>query len=75
MIEKKSHRSYHVSPDPRGGWNVRKGGSHRASKRFDEKKVAVEWALRVSRKQRFDCVLHRRDGTVESYSVWIGEQS
>jgi len=74
MIEKKSHHSYHVSPDSKGGWTVRKGGSHRASKRFEEKKDAVDWALRVSRNQRFDFVLHRKDGTVESYSVY-GERS
>lgn len=51
-------------PDPHGGWNVRKGGSTRATKHFDTKKEAVSWGREVSKKQRSELVIHKRDGTI-----------
>jgi len=42
----------HVVPAPKGGWNVRKGGSDRATKHFDNKKDAIDWARQVSKNQK-----------------------
>ena len=42
-----SKTSHHVIPAPNGGWNVRKGGSDRASKHFENKKEAEDWARQV----------------------------
>jgi hypothetical protein len=58
-------KSHHVVPAPNGGWNVRKGGSERASKHFDNKKEAEEWARDVSRNQHSELVIHKRDGTIQ----------
>lgn len=57
--------SYHVVLDPDGGWNVKKRGAKRASKHFTNKRDAVSWGREVSRKQRSEFVIHRRDGTVQ----------
>lgn len=58
-------KSHHVVPDPNGGWSVKKGGTTRASKHFDTKKAAVSWGREVSKKQRSEFVVHKRDGTIE----------
>ncbi|HEX4963236.1 MAG TPA: DUF2188 domain-containing protein [Thermoanaerobaculia bacterium] len=61
MVQKKS---YHVIPHPKGGWAVVKGGSGRASKCFDSQAEAIAWGRRVSRSQRSEFFIHKRDGTV-----------
>lgn len=58
-------KSHHVVPDPDGGWDVRKRGSSRASKHFDNKEEAVAYGRKVSRNQGSEFVIHRRDGTIE----------
>jgi hypothetical protein len=60
-----TNKSYHVIPDPNGGWVVKKGGSERASKRFDTKSDAVEWGRQTSRNQGSDFVVHKQDGRIE----------
>ena len=57
--------SHHVVPDPKGGWNVKKGGAERASKHFDNKKEAEKWGNEVSKSQGTEFYVHRRDGTIE----------
>jgi hypothetical protein len=59
-----ARKTHHVVPDPDGGWNVKKGGSSRASKHFDIKERAIDWAREVSRNQGTELVIHRRDGTI-----------
>jgi len=58
-------KSHHVVPDLNGGWNVKKGGAKRASKHFDNKKQAENWARQVSKNQRTELVIHKRDGTIQ----------
>jgi hypothetical protein len=58
-------RDIHVIPAPTGGWNVRKAGAERASKNFDQKTAAVDYGRRVSKAERSELVIHRRDGTVQ----------
>ena len=58
-------KSHHVVPDPKGGWNVKKGGSERASRHFDNKADAVKWGRQVSKNQGSEFYVHRRDGTIE----------
>ncbi len=57
--------SHHVVPALKGGWNIRKGGSDRASKHFDNQKEAIDWARNVSINQKSELVIHRRDGTIQ----------
>ncbi len=61
----KKSKTHHVVPDPKGGWNVKKGGAQRASKHFDTKQDAVKWGRFVSIKQGTRFVIHRKDGTIQ----------
>jgi hypothetical protein len=60
-----ARKSHHIVPDPDGGWNVRKGGSAKASKHFEKKDAAITWGRQVSRNQQSELVIHRRDGTIQ----------
>jgi hypothetical protein len=44
---------------------VKKGGSERASRHFDNKGDAVKWGREVSKNQGSEFYVHRRDGTIE----------
>ena len=58
--------SHHVVPAPDGGWNVRKSGAARASKRFTTQEKAISWAREASRSASGELVIHRRDGTIRN---------
>jgi len=57
-------KTQHVVPNLKGGWSVRKGGAQKATKRFDTQKEAIQFAKRVSKKQRAELYIHRRDGLI-----------
>jgi hypothetical protein len=59
-------KSHHVVPSPEGGWNVKKGGSDKASKHFDKKDEAVSYGRQVSKNQKSELVVHGKDGTIQS---------
>ena len=54
----------HVVPNLNGGWSVRKGGAERATKQFDTQKEAIRFAKRVSKNQKAELYIHRRDGLI-----------
>ncbi len=62
MSRRKTH---HVVPNSNGGWDVKRGGSERASKHFDIKKEAETWGREVSRNQNTEFIVHRKDGSIE----------
>jgi len=55
----------HVVPNPDGGWHSKKGGSERASKHFDKKQDAVDYSRELSKKQKTELVIHKRDGKIQ----------
>jgi len=57
--------THHVVRDPKGGWSVVRGGADRASKHFESKDDAIHWGQAVSRNQRTELVVHKKDGRVE----------
>jgi len=59
-----SRKTHHVVPDIEDGWNVRKGGAARASKHFDTKEEAIQWARQVSSNQGSELLIHRKDGVI-----------
>lgn len=59
-----ARRSHHVVPDPDGGWNVKKGGSTKASVHCDTKAEAVNRGREISQNQRSELVIHNRDGKI-----------
>jgi hypothetical protein len=58
-------KTHHVVPDPKGGWNVRKGGTSRASGHFDTKKKAEKFARKVSINQNSELIIHGKDGKIQ----------
>ncbi|MCD4786316.1 MAG: DUF2188 domain-containing protein [Candidatus Eremiobacteraeota bacterium] len=58
-------KSHHVVPDSDGGWNVKKGGSKRASGHYDRKRDAENAGREISRNQGTEFVVHGRDGKIQ----------
>lgn len=63
MANKTTH---HVVPASDGGWNVKKGGSEKASKHFDKKVEAIDYGRKVSKNQESELVIHKKDGRIQN---------
>ncbi len=56
--------THHVLPHPQGGWKVVRGGAARASRNFETKSEAVEYAREVSRNQKTELLIHDTEGKI-----------
>ena len=56
--------THHVVPNPDGGWDVKRGGSTRASEHHKTKQDAIDSARRISRNQRTELRIHNKDGRI-----------
>ena len=56
--------THHVVPNPKGGWDIKKGGSDRSSGHYDTKKQAVDKAREISRNQKTELKIHNKDGKI-----------
>jgi len=63
-MAKRGPDTHHVVPNSDRGWDVKRGGSDRASKHFDRKKDAVDWGREVSNNQGTELRIHNRDGKI-----------
>jgi len=64
-------KSHHVVPNQSGGWDVRKPGASRASRVFESRKDAIDYARDIAQKEHSELYIHRKDGTIshkDSYS-------
>lgn len=61
-----SRKTHHVVPNPNGGWDVKKGGSERAIKHHNTKDTAINQAREISRNQKSELVIHKKDGTIQN---------
>lgn len=61
-----SKKTHHVVPNPAGGWDVKKGGSEKASNHFDKKADAVDKGREISQNQGSEFYIHGRDGKIQS---------
>lgn len=59
-----ARKTHHVVPNQKGGWSVKKGGSSKASKTFDTKKSATDYGRQVSKNQKSELVVHKKDGRI-----------
>ena len=57
--------SHHVVPNPDGGWDVKRASALRVSRHLPTKKEAVGVGRTISRNQKTEFVIHRKDGTIE----------
>ncbi len=64
LIENMRKRTNHVVPSS-SGWSVKKSGSSRASRIFDNKKSAVEYGRELSRNERTELYIHKRNGMIQ----------
>lgn len=62
MADRKIH---HVVKNPSGGWSVKRGGSARASGKFDTQQEAIDAAQEISYNQGTRVVVHGRDGRIK----------
>lgn len=66
MSAKKGPETHHVVPSSAGGWDVKRGGSERASSHHDTKREAIDQGREVSRSQRTELRIHNKDGKISS---------
>lgn len=59
-----SRKTHHVVSSSSGGWNVKKGGSDRASAHRETKVEAVKVARDISRNQHSELVIHNKDAKI-----------
>ena len=64
MVARRGPETHHVVPSSNGGWDVKRGGSQRASGHFDTKKEAVDFGRQVSRNQQTELRIHNQDGRI-----------
>lgn len=57
--------THHVVPGgSKGGWDVKKGGTDRASSHHETKQDAVKAAREISKNQKTELVIHNKDGKI-----------
>lgn len=59
-------KSNHVVASKSGGWAVRKSGSARVSKVFRTKDEAKKYGTRISRSEKTELYIHKKDGTIQN---------
>lgn len=57
-------RTNHVVPSS-SGWSVKKSGSTRASKTFDNKEKAIVYGCKLSKSEKTELYIHKRNGTIQ----------
>lgn len=60
-----SRKSYHVTPHPEGGWQVKSEGSNRASSKHETKNKAVAAGRKLARKKSSQMFIHGRNGKIQ----------
>ena len=64
MSGRKGPNSHHVVHNPGGGWDVKRGGSARASAHAETKQEAIDVGREISRNQRTEFRIHNLDGRI-----------
>lgn len=59
-------RSNHVVPSKSSGWSVKKSGSSRASRNFETKDKAVEYARELSKSEKTELYIHKQNGMIQN---------
>jgi len=60
-------KSNHVVPSKaKGGWAVKKLGATRASKSFKIKDEAVKYGRKMSKSEKTELYIHKKDGTIQN---------
>ncbi|MCX2477292.1 DUF2188 domain-containing protein [Pedobacter sp. MC2016-05] len=57
-------KSNHVVPSS-SGWAVKKSGSSRASKTFDNKESAISYGKELSKNEKTELYIHKKNGMIQ----------
>lgn len=57
-------RNQHVTPHPKGGWQVKGAGNSKATVRTTTQKEAADIARRIAINQKAECLIHRTTGEI-----------
>lgn len=57
-------KTQHVTPHPKGGWQVKGGGNSKATVRTNTQKEAISIARGISKNQLAELVIHRSNGQI-----------
>lgn len=57
-------KNQHVVPNKNGGWNVKGAGNSNATKHFDTKQPATDYARKISQNQGSELIIHNKDGRI-----------
>jgi hypothetical protein len=57
-------KNQHVTPHPKGGWQVIGAGNERATVRTSTQAEAIARATDIARNQRSEVVIHRSNGQI-----------
>lgn len=57
-------KNQHVTPHPKGGWQVKGAGNTRATIRTGTQKQAALRAKEIAQNQHAEVVIHRTDGRI-----------
>jgi len=60
----KGPKTHHVVPNPKGGWDVKRGSAGRASSHHDTKRDAIHRSRDISRNQNTELRIHNKDGKI-----------
>jgi hypothetical protein len=65
--EMANRKTYHVTPNGDGGWNVKGQGASRASSTHDTKAEAIDRGRDLAKSQNLgQLVIHKQDGTIQT---------
>ncbi|GHV03846.1 hypothetical protein FACS189485_07960 [Spirochaetia bacterium] len=56
---------HHVVPAAKGGWDVKRAGSDKASAHTRTKQAAVDLGREISRNQGTEFIIHGKDGVIQ----------
>ena len=59
-------KNQHVTPHPKGGWQVKGAGNSRATVRTTTQSDAIAEARSIARNQKSEMVIHRPNGQIRA---------
>ncbi|MDP3150882.1 MAG: DUF2188 domain-containing protein [Ignavibacteria bacterium] len=57
-------KTHHIVHNPKGGWDVKKGGAERASAHVNNKTEAISVGREISRNQKTELKIHNLNGKI-----------
>lgn len=59
-------KTTHVVPNPEGGWDVKAGGSKKATKNYGLKSKAIDRARKISQNKSGELFIHGKNGRIQN---------